>query len=331
MTTYNSSLYIEKQLNSLIKQTLLPDEVIIVDDFSEDNTLEIVEEFIDKHKLENWVLIKSDVNKGYKSSFFKAIKETKGDIIFLCDHDDIWMPDKLKIMSGIMEDNLGILVLNSGFTKINHLGEVIKSKNNIFSTNHNLIRKKIKVGSCSCISLNEVISYNISPGCTSAFNKIIKGKLEKLQGPEYDLVHDWKINIIGATMGGLFFLNEVTTLYRLHSNNAIGLKRNYESERRIYLYKSALEERIYMANIIGKLKGSHNIFKEKEMEKSIKQIDLISKSLIERINALNKRSFLRLFTILFKYKLLKNRMIESWLMDIFIVYMSKRNNQKGLN
>jgi len=312
-------------------QTLPPDEVIIVDDYSEDNTLQLIEDFIDKHKLVNWLLIKSNENKGYKKSFFRAIMKTSGNIIFLCDHDDIWMPNKLELMSKIMEDNPKILALSSGFTKINHLDDVIDSKNNIFSTNHNLIRKKISKGVCSCISLNEVIIYNVSPGCTSAFDSTLKESLIRVQGTDYDLIHDWKINIIAASMGGLYFLNEPTILYRIHSNNAIGLERNFKTERRIHLYKNALEERKYMKNILEKLKESRNINKKKEIEKSLKQIDLISNSLLERIGALSDQSFLRLFIILFKYRLLNNRMIESWLMDIFIVYISKRNNQKGLN
>ena len=58
MTTQNGEKFVEKQLISIFNQTRKPDEVIIVDDCSQDNTVKIIEQFIKKNKLQNWKLIK---------------------------------------------------------------------------------------------------------------------------------------------------------------------------------------------------------------------------------------------------------------------------------
>ena len=98
MTTYNGADYLLEQLESLRTQSLMADEVIIVDDCSTDNTVDLLNMYIQKYHLDNWILIKNSSNIGWRKNFRKALQKTTGDVVFLCDQDDIWNKDKISLM-----------------------------------------------------------------------------------------------------------------------------------------------------------------------------------------------------------------------------------------
>lgn len=104
MCTYNGASHIYFQLKTINNQTRKPDEVIIQDDGSTDNTVNIIRKFIYDNSLQDlWKLYENPVNLGRKKNFMDAISKTTSDIIFLSDQDDIWDEKKIEIMSGVME------------------------------------------------------------------------------------------------------------------------------------------------------------------------------------------------------------------------------------
>lgn len=100
MATYNGEKYIGEQLQSILKQISQEDEVIISDDKSTDNTINIIKSFNDKR-------IKIIVNQRDKSAletiqlvttnFENALKHSVGDIIFFADQDDVWVDNKVEV------------------------------------------------------------------------------------------------------------------------------------------------------------------------------------------------------------------------------------------
>ena len=106
MATYNGSDYIKDQLESIYEQSVEIGQVIISDDGSEDNTVEIVQTFIEEHKLQDtWRISINQTNMGPAANFIKMCKEAKGDYIFFSDQDDIWMPEKVESMVNIIKGN----------------------------------------------------------------------------------------------------------------------------------------------------------------------------------------------------------------------------------
>lgn len=118
MSTYNGSPYIKQQLESLQNQNMEPDEVLIFDDCSQDNTFSIISQFIRQHKLSNWKLTQNQNNKGWERNFMDGLKLATGDLVFFCDQDDLWHPDKIKTMVNIMSENSQIQLLVSNYKKI---------------------------------------------------------------------------------------------------------------------------------------------------------------------------------------------------------------------
>lgn len=110
MATYNGAQFLEAQLQSFMDQTRQPDELVITDDCSRDETEVIVREFIKKatFKVEYY---RNDKNLGYCGNFNEALARTTGGLVFLSDQDDVWFPEKIEYMLGVAEWNPEALVL----------------------------------------------------------------------------------------------------------------------------------------------------------------------------------------------------------------------------
>lgn len=108
IATYNGEKYIREQLDSVLAQTLKPDEIIVSDDFSTDRTWEILEDY----KLEFPSLFHLYRNKGKHgphSNFKYAFQFVTCDIVAPCDQDDIWMPEKLERSVAALTDETSLV------------------------------------------------------------------------------------------------------------------------------------------------------------------------------------------------------------------------------
>lgn len=103
MTTYNGARFVEAQLRSILEQTRQPDEIVICDDGSRDDTVNIIRRIIKTSGTDRIRLIENEQNLGYIRNFYKAISLTKGDYVFLADQDDIWHRDKIEKSMAVME------------------------------------------------------------------------------------------------------------------------------------------------------------------------------------------------------------------------------------
>ena len=103
VTTYNGERFLKAQLDSIIAQTYQPIEIIVVDDGSTDNTLNILNEYATNHK--NVSVIKNEQNLGYVKNFEKGFSLAKGDYIAPCDQDDVWLPTKIDVLVNHIGDD----------------------------------------------------------------------------------------------------------------------------------------------------------------------------------------------------------------------------------
>jgi glycosyltransferase involved in cell wall biosynthesis len=101
LCTYNGERYLRQQLESLCAQTHSRFEVIAVDDCSSDGTLAILHEFADRDPRVRVLL--NSTNVGFRNNFELALSLCVGEYIAPCDQDDIWLPDKLSSLLGILD------------------------------------------------------------------------------------------------------------------------------------------------------------------------------------------------------------------------------------
>ena len=163
MATYNGAKYLNEQLDSIKNQTLKLDEVIIVDDVSTDDTSYLVEKYISNHQL-NWMFIKNEKNLGYKGNFKKGLAHASGDVIFLCDQDDIWHLDKVERMVEALKNHLEIKALASSFNFVDGQGKPFSIEQKKGYANQNLLHKDV-IDEIERVDLSLVKITNFSQGC----------------------------------------------------------------------------------------------------------------------------------------------------------------------
>ena len=272
MATYNGENYILEQLKSIYNQTVNPDEVLIADDVSNDRTVELIERFIEQHDLKNWKLMINSSNKGYKKNFYDLIQQATGDVIFLSDQDDVWEKNKIELMTKELEKNSKIKSINAAVkyvdSRLNSLE--VKLKPNFY--NENLLYYKGQLGFLTDIPLSSIIVANITPGCAMCFSKDIKE--EFLETYDFNLPHDWHLNLLAAIHEGCFFMNEILIKYRIHENNTIGTNAGNSLKKSILSYdrKNRSEEAKKLLVTLNNLRMTYN-FKDKYSIRAIKYIE----------------------------------------------------------
>jgi glycosyltransferase involved in cell wall biosynthesis len=114
MTTFNGAAHLAAQLESFLAQTRLPDELVMCDDGSTDDTLAIAEDYARKAPF-TVRIVRNPTNLGFTRNFEQALSLCTGDIIFLSDQDDVWFPEKIAFISKSFEEHPGVqLVVHDG-------------------------------------------------------------------------------------------------------------------------------------------------------------------------------------------------------------------------
>ena len=199
LATYNGEKYIKEQLDSILPQLSANDEIIISDDNSTDDTINIIRSLNDER-----IKIYVNKTKGIVKNFENALNNASGDIIFLSDQDDVWKNDKVKkILSAFSSDNSLTLVFSNA--------EIIDE--NGISKNYNFF----KDNEANYTSIFKAFFKNQFLGCTIAFKSELKSKI--LPFPYGIPMHDWWIGVLSLFYGKVKFLNESLISYRRHNNN----------------------------------------------------------------------------------------------------------------
>lgn len=207
LSTYNGSKYIEKQLNSILNQTLLPDEIVICDDHSIDETYEIALSTLKQNQNINVIAHKNNNNVGWKTNFRNALLMTHGDIIFLCDQDDYWYPEKIEKMVKVFEDNTQIGILASNYTLV--ITEDYQPYTKTASSSANVSMKQFDTN-----------FYMIDkPGCCMAFRRELVNWLEESYWEE-SCAHDEYLWEIGEIFDKAYILDLPLMDYIRHSSAA---------------------------------------------------------------------------------------------------------------
>ena len=221
MATYNGANYIVSQLDSIRNQSLKVDEVVISDDYSPDGTYDIISDYIDKYNLIGWKVIHDTVGKGLKDNFYSALNEVTGDLVFLADQDNLWLPDKVERIKQLMERNEKIKCINNSFVYINETGNKIPFESPQGTSNNGLIVHSFEKGSINRIPFPLVINKNIGPGLAMAVRReVIEIYLNTSRKVE---LHDFEINCIAAALGGLFYYDCVLDMYRIFDGQSVSV------------------------------------------------------------------------------------------------------------
>lgn len=200
MPTYNGERFLKEQLDSIYNQTIVPDEVIVVDDCSTDGTISILEEYKKKYGLKYWV---NEKNLGYNKNFEKAISLCTGDYIVLSDQDDVWFPHKIE------ESYNRILAYPSDEPSLVSSHSIAVDEN---LTPLPIVASDIQGGDWR---LNLTRYY--SQGCTLMMNRALLNYI--LPFPD-EMIYDAYIGLTASLIGNRFYIPKNLMYYRFHGANS---------------------------------------------------------------------------------------------------------------
>ena len=201
LCTYNGCKFIDEQLQSILAQTYKNLEIVIVDDTSTDNTLEILNNF---QLLDARIKIyKNTVNIGYNKNFQKAAMLANGEYIAIADQDDIWDITKIECLMQCWKDPLTLMVTCESALFSNGQKPNLKSIKN---------KKSFRGNNVKCFFL-----YNQ----VSGHNMLIHKRLLLLAMPfPDDIFYDWWLCFVACANGKIETTKKVLVYHRMHSDSA---------------------------------------------------------------------------------------------------------------
>lgn len=213
--TYNGEKYIKEQLDSIFNQTLPVDEIIICDDRSTDATIAIIQEYQAKFPSVISLFI-NEVNLRSVKNFEKAISLCTGDIIFLSDQDDCWLPNKVENYIHFFKENPTITTIASNGFCMDDNSNVLDLYT-IWDVPGFLKQEQVPFEYFKLITQ----VGNFVTGAAMAFRKTIVPEI--LPFPTLkDYHHDEWIATIATGLNSFAFLEEKYFKYRVHSNQQVG-------------------------------------------------------------------------------------------------------------
>lgn len=197
MATYNGEKYVKSQIESILKQIKRNDELIISDDSSSDNTVQVIRSISDER-------IKLYINEHSSGrpteNFQNALTKAAGDIIFLADQDDIWLDHKYEKIIKSLET--ADLVLSNSIVVDESLKEINSSFFELHGSKKGVLRNAIK---------------NSYFGSCMAFRRQILDIALPFPANR-EIGHDVWLGLVAECVGKVRFIDEPLILYRRHSS-----------------------------------------------------------------------------------------------------------------
>lgn len=204
LATYNGEFFLRQQLESILSQISDEDEVIVQDDFSTDSTVDIINSIEDPRIL----LEVNGKNLGVVRTFELALSRCTGEVIFLSDQDDVWLPWKYNSFMDCFADDNVTLVLSDCALIDEYDNLIYLSYFDIIKTSHALLPNVIK---------------NRYVGCCMAFRRDLLRSI--LPFPSNIDGHDNWIGLVALFYGRVMLVKHNTLLYRRHGGNASSMRR----------------------------------------------------------------------------------------------------------
>ncbi len=305
MATYNGAQYIEEQLDSILHQTLPPDEVVICDDRSKDNTVEVVEEYIKRNQLEkSWYIVMNEHNMGYADNFDKVTRMATKDLIFFSDQDDIWEPDKIQVMTDIMKKEPGAVVLCTDYYPWYDSENAPKAPKRI-------MQRMPDNGVLENVKLSKSNIYIGALGCCMCVRRDFYFAIRKYWFDGW--AQDDRMWKMAQSAHGCFILHSNLVRHRLHDNNTATYGKYHTIDRRVKLFKEMRDAEEQMLLYLEEHNGS-------EKEKLILKRHVVMME--KRIELLEQKKFFNVIPLI-RYLPYYERK-KSYFVEVIIALKGKR-------
>lgn len=208
MATFNGGKFIREQLESILSQLPLDAEIIIADDGSTDDTLLVVES-LNESRIR---VLPAERHLGVIYNFERALRASKGEIVFLADQDDVWLPGKVEMCLAAL--NEADLVMHDAF--LLGLSDAFESA----------WGRNGKLSDIRTYRNGVVANWwkNSFTGCCMAFRRKVLDKA--LPFPKNLPMHDQWLGVVAEKYFKVSYVDEPLVDYRQHSSNATHIEKS---------------------------------------------------------------------------------------------------------
>jgi glycosyltransferase involved in cell wall biosynthesis len=216
MATYNGQAFLPEQLQSFLVQDRLPDELVVTDDGSTDDTLQIIQAFSETAPFVVNVF-NNNQKRGCTSNFTNGILSSTGDIILLSDQDDVWLPQHVSKLVQELESDSELLSVASDSTcvdiELKPLGYSLRESERFYV---HYIKEQ---HSAKDTHLKVTIRHFVAPGHGMAFRRTLIPYLAPMS--DY-WIHDQWIFLLASIIGKVSYVPDTLTYYRQHDKQSFG-------------------------------------------------------------------------------------------------------------
>lgn len=210
MATYNGERFIQNQLESIARQTLMPYELVVTDDGSSDDTMDIITEFSRVAPFPVR-MYRNEVRLGYADNFLKCASHCRGDFIAFSDQDDVWLMNKLARCADAFKSESVMLAVHSG--KV--VDEDLKPAGWLFpKIDQDVVTLPLHKGSGRGLSGFAMVFRSNIP---LLFSSLRPWSAQNRAEP---MIHDQWVVFLAHVFGQIAYIQEPLVLYRRHGNTA---------------------------------------------------------------------------------------------------------------
>jgi glycosyltransferase involved in cell wall biosynthesis len=234
VATYNGATYLRQQLESIVQQTYKPSQIIIVDDDSLDDTLQVANNFAAHHP--EVMVVQNETRLGYIKNFEKGMLIATASYVALSDQDDIWMPHKLETLLANIGDQM-----------------LAYSDSELIDANGQLLNQKMS-SIKNQLAYHTPIMYAIgawAPGHAMLFKKELIDKAAPFPAL---VTHDFWLGFVATCYSRVVYVNEPLVHYRQHTQNAIGADTTKNKTASLTMAQKKQKARARMKLLFNKVK-----------------------------------------------------------------------------
>ena len=260
LATYNGGEYLAEQLDSLLAQTQLPDEIVIVDDASTDATVAILERFTARSPVPV-ELVEREEHSGTWLTFEEGLRRASGEVLVVCDQDDRWLPQKLEVLVRRLSERPDAVMAFSDARLVDAGGRLIgRSRWRVAG----FAPRNVQLVSLD--PFGQLLSHQAVSGCTLAIRAELLPALLPFPADVHPglprMMYDRWMSLMASALGPVVTVPEKLVDYRIHPAQQVGipalrirrlaprtallaaqfLHRRAERERRIGYHLAHLEE-----------------------------------------------------------------------------------------
>lgn len=215
LATYNSGANLKAQIDSILAQTFTDWRLLIRDAGSTDGTLEVIDEYVRHHP---GMIRLVGVEKGASAvrNFSELMRASEADYMMFCDHDDVWLPDKMEAsMSALaearnaQEEEMPLLVFTDSSIVDENLKMLAPS-----------MLEYQRLDPVKGIAFPRLLIQNVPSGHAMLFNRALCQLASPI--PDGAVMHDHWVSLVAAAFGRIIYVARSTVLYRQHQHNVFG-------------------------------------------------------------------------------------------------------------